>query len=51
MYKKYGKVVSLMGCRASLSPWYVKGGINPKDDNDKPVFVGRFNVGRFCPII
>lgn len=45
MYKKYGKVVSLMGCRASLSPWYVNGGINPKDDNDKPVFVGRFNIG------
>lgn len=45
MYKKYGEVVSLMGCRASLSPWYVKGGINPKDDNDKPVFVGRFNIG------
>lgn len=45
MYKKYGKVVSLMGCRASLSPWYVNGGMNPKDDNDKPVFVGRFNIG------
>ena len=45
MYKKYGKVVSLMGCRASLSPWYVNGGIKPKDENDEPVFVGRFNVG------
>lgn len=51
MYKKYGKVVSLMGCRASLSPWYIKGGMKPKDENDEPVFVGRFNVGRFCPII
>lgn len=51
MYKKYGKVVSLMGCRASLSPWYVNGGMKPKDENDEPVFVGRFNVGRFCPII
>ena len=51
MYKKYGKVVSLMGCRASLSPWYINGGMKPKDENDEPVFVGRFNVGRFCPII
>ena len=51
MYKKYGKVVSLMGCRASLSPWYINGGIKPKNENDEPVFVGRFNVGRFCPII
>ncbi len=45
MYKKYGKVVSLMGCRASLSPWFVRGGIEPADDNDEPVFVGRFNIG------
>lgn len=45
MYKKYGKVVSLMGCRASLSPWYINGGMNPADDNDEPVFVGRFNIG------
>lgn len=45
MYKKYGKVVSLMGCRASLSPWFVKGGMKPKDENDYPVFEGRFNLG------
>ena len=45
MYEKYGKVVSLMGCRASLSPWYINGGMKPKDENDEPVFVGRFNVG------
>lgn len=45
MYKKYGKVVSLMGCRASLSPWYEKGGIHPLDENDVPVFEGRFNLG------
>ena len=36
-------------CRASLSPWYINGGIKPKDENDEPVFVGRFNVGRFLP--
>lgn len=45
MYKKYGQVVSLMGCRASLSPWYIKGGIEPKDENDYPIFEGRFNLG------
>ncbi len=45
MYKKYGKIISPMGCRAFLSPWYVEGGMNPKDENDEPVFVGRFNIG------
>lgn len=45
MYKKYGKVVSLMGCRASLSPYYVRGGFYPEDEQDYPVFVGRFNIG------
>lgn len=45
MYKKYGRVVSLMGCRASLSPWFERGGEHPEDENDKPVFVGRFNFG------
>lgn len=45
IYKKYGKVISLMGCRASLSPYYIKGGINPADENDTPIFVGRCNLG------
>ncbi len=45
MYKKYGKVISPMGCRAFLSPWYERGGMHPADDNDKPVFTGRFNIG------
>ena len=45
MYKKYGAVVSLMGCRASLSPWYERGGMKPADENDKPIFEGRFNLG------
>lgn len=45
MYKKYGKIISPMGCRAFLSPWYERGGIKPADDNDSPVFVGRFNIG------
>ena len=45
MYKKYRKVVSPMGCRAFLSPWYEKGGMHPADENDKPIFEGRFNLG------
>lgn len=32
-------------CRAFLSPWYEQGGINPINENDVPVFVGRFNIG------
>lgn len=45
MYKKYGRVVSPMGCRAFLSPWFERGGFEPADKDDKPVFVGRFNIG------
>ncbi len=45
MYKKYKRVVSPMGCRAFLSPYFEKGGMEPADENDKPVFVGRFNIG------
>lgn len=45
MYKKYGRIVSPMGCRAFLSPWYERGGMSPADEDDKPVFVGRFNLG------
>ena len=45
MYKKYKRVVSPMGCRAFLSPYYERGGFEPLDENDKPVFVGRFNIG------
>jgi len=45
MYKKYGKIISPMGCRAFLSPWYERGGMNPADDKDEPIFVGRFNIG------
>ena len=45
MYKKYGRVISPMGCRAFLSPYYERGGQKPADENDKPVFVGRFNGG------
>lgn len=46
MYKQYKAVVSPMGCRAFLSPYYERGGQDgPADENDKPVFEGRFNSG------
>ena len=31
IYKKYGKIISPMGCRAFLSPWYERGGMEPAD--------------------
>lgn len=45
MYKQYGEVVSPMGCRAFLSPWYERGGMEPADKTDRPIFEGRFNIG------
>lgn len=45
MYKQYGEIISPMGCRAFLSPWYERGGMKPADENDRPVFVGRWNIG------
>lgn len=46
MYKKYKAVVSPMGCRAFLSPYYERGGQEgPVDEKDVPVFEGRFNSG------
>ena len=45
MYQRYKKVISPMGCRAFLSPWYERGGMYPADADDVPVFVGRFNIG------
>jgi len=47
MYEKYGEVVSPMGCRAFLSPWYERGGMEPADEEDRPIFEGRFNIGVF----
>lgn len=32
-------------CRAFLSPWYERGGMEPADENDTPIFIGRFNIG------
>lgn len=45
IYQKYGRIISPMGCRAFLSPWFERGGMEPADEDDKPVFVGRFNIG------
>ena len=45
MYKQYGKVISPMGCRAFLSPWWKKGGRFKADETDEPIFIGRFNIG------
>lgn len=32
-------------CRAFLSPWYERGGMEPLDEQDKAIFEGRFNLG------
>ncbi len=45
IYKKYGKIISPMGCRAFLSPYFERGGFEPADADDMPVFIGRFNIG------
>lgn len=45
IYKKYGIAISRMGCRANLSPWFKRGGMEPADENDTPVYNGRFNLG------
>lgn len=42
---RYSPIVKTLLCRASLSPWYEKGGIHPLDETDVPVFEGRFNLG------
>lgn len=45
IYKKYKKTISRMGCRATLAPWYKKGGFEPLDDTDEPIYEGRMNMG------
>ena len=32
-------------CRAFLSPYYERGGFEPADEDDKPIFTGRWNGG------
>ena len=34
-----------MGCRSYLSPYFERGGYTPADEDDKPVTVGRGNLG------
>ena len=38
-------IISPMGCRAYLSPLYQSGNLQPVDENDRPIFTGRFNGG------
>lgn len=45
IYQTYGKIISPMGCRAFLSPWFERGGMEAADKQDVPVFLGRFNIG------
>lgn len=45
VYKKYGKVISPMCCRAFLTKWFEEGGEKPASEKDVPIFVGRFNIG------
>lgn len=45
IYKEYKEVISPMGCRAFLSPYYLEGGIKKAHEHDKPYYVGRFNIG------
>lgn len=32
-------------CRAYLSNWFERGGVAPADEQDTPVYIGRFNIG------
>jgi ribonucleoside-triphosphate reductase len=45
VYKEYGKALSPMGCMLFLTKWYERGGEAPADDDDEPVFSGRFSIG------
>ena len=45
IYKKYNKTISRMGCRATLAPWYERGGFEPADEKDSPIYEGRMNMG------
>lgn len=44
-YKKYGVATSKMGCRAAVSRWFERGGVEPADEHDKCIMDGRFNMG------
>ena len=40
-----GSDIIMHNCRATLSPWYVRGGFTPADENDEPIYEGRMNMG------
>lgn len=44
LYQKWGKIISPMGCRAFLSPYFEKGGFTPAGDDDE-MSIYRFNMG------
>ena len=45
MYKNTAELFHLWAAGAFLSPWFERGGMHQADENDKPIFVGRFNIG------
>ncbi len=45
MYKKYGAIVARWAAVRSCLRGSRRGGMKPADENDKPVFVGRWNIG------
>ena len=45
VYKKWGVPIVPMGCRSYVSPYYPNGIIKPQNDEDIPIFVGRWNIG------
>lgn len=45
LYQKWGKIISPMGCRAYLSPYFEKGGFTPSDDVNEELSIYRFNMG------
>lgn len=40
-----GSDVIMHNCRATLPLWFERGGFEPADENDSPIFEGRFNMG------
>lgn len=44
LYQKWGKIISPMGCRAFLSPYFEKGGFEPEGLDDE-LSIYRFNMG------
>jgi ribonucleoside-triphosphate reductase len=45
IYQQYGTPITCMGCRSFLSPFFKEGGLYKANEQDKPIFIGRGNVG------